>query len=54
MHSVKIRRLFMLTNEKLSKLSAELEGRPARVMIVGLGSVGNYLLSYLLSDADAN
>lgn len=41
-------------NEKLNLLKTELKGRKAKIMIVGLGSVGCYLLDYLLSDADEN
>lgn len=39
-------------NEKLNILREELKNRKARVMIIGLGSVGNYLLDYLMSTAD--
>lgn len=39
-------------NEKLNILKAELENRKAKIMIIGLGSVGNYLLDYLMSTAD--
>lgn len=39
-------------NEKLAILKSELKSRRARIMIVGLGSVGNYLLDYLMSTAD--
>ncbi|MCX4272262.1 MAG: hypothetical protein OSJ71_08370 [Acetatifactor sp.] len=39
-------------NEKLNGLRRELRDRKARVMILGLGSVGNYLLDYLLSSGD--
>lgn len=43
----------MLTiNEKLAWLKNELKNRKARIMIMGLGSVGNYLLDYLMSTAD--
>lgn len=41
-------------NEKLNGLRRGLRGRKARVMILGLGSVGNYLLDYLLSSGDEN
>lgn len=39
-------------NEKLNLLKNELKHRKARIMIIGLGSVGNYLLDYLMSAAD--
>lgn len=39
-------------NEKLNILKEELKSRKARIMIIGLGSVGNYLLDYLMSMAD--
>ena len=39
-------------NEKLNHLREELKNRKARIMIVGLGSVGNYLLDYLMSAKD--
>ena len=39
-------------NEKLNGLRRELRDRKARVMILGLGSVGNYLLDYILSSGD--
>lgn len=39
-------------NEKLNILKAELKYRKARIMIIGLGSVGNYLLDFLESTAD--
>lgn len=39
-------------NEKLNALRDELQGRSVRVLILGLGSVGNYLLNYLLSTQD--
>lgn len=39
-------------NEKLNGLRRELRDRKARVMILGLGSVGNYLLDYLMSSGD--
>ena len=40
------------TSEKLNILKNNLKHRKARIMIIGLGSVGNYLLDYLLSMAD--
>lgn len=40
------------TSEKLNILRSNLKSRKARIMIVGLGSVGNYLLDYLMSTAD--
>ncbi|MDE7177472.1 MAG: saccharopine dehydrogenase NADP-binding domain-containing protein [Lachnospiraceae bacterium] len=39
-------------NERLNRLKNELEIRKARIMIIGLGSVGNYLLDYLVSTGD--
>ena len=42
----------MNLNEKLKLLKAELKDRKARIMIIGLGSVGNYLLDYLMSTKD--
>lgn len=42
------------TDEKLNLLRKELKNRKARIMIIGLGSVGNYLLDYLLSDQNEN
>lgn len=39
-------------DEKLNLLKSSLTGRRARIMIVGLGSVGSYLLDYLLSTGD--
>ena len=44
----------MKLNEKLSVLSEALKTRKARIMIIGLGSVGNYLLDYLMSIGDEN
>lgn len=44
----------ILLNEKLSILKEELKARKARIMIIGLGSVGNYLLDYLMSTGDEN
>lgn len=38
--------------EKLNWLKIELKKRKARIMIIGLGSVGNYLLDFLLSTQD--
>lgn len=47
------RRKRMITlNEKLNILRNELKNRKARIMIIGLGSVGNYLLDYLMSAKD--
>lgn len=44
---------YMLTvNEKLDILREEWENRKVRIMIIGLGSVGNYLLDYLMSTKD--
>lgn len=42
----------MLLDDKLNMLREELKGRKARIMIIGLGSVGNYLLDYLMSAGD--
>lgn len=42
----------ILLNEKLNFLREELKNRKVRVMIIGLGSVGNYLLDYLMSAGD--
>ena len=39
-------------DEKLRSLKKELKSRKARIMIIGLGSVGNYLLDYLMSMGD--
>ena len=39
-------------NEKLNILRNELQNRKVRIMIIGLGSVGGYLLDYLLSSGD--
>mgnify|MGYP000246783706 CR=1 FL=1 len=36
-------------NEKLNKLKMEFNSRKIKIMIIGLGSVGNYLLDYLMS-----
>lgn len=41
-------------NEKLNILRRELKNRKARIMIIGLGSVGNYLMDYLMSSKDEN
>ena len=40
------------TEEKLNHLREDLKNRKARIMIIGLGSVGNYLLDYLMSSKD--
>ena len=40
------------TNEKLKIMKEALAQRKAKIMIIGLGSVGNYLLDYLISAAD--
>lgn len=42
------------TSEKLNIMRENFRTRKARVMIIGLGSVGNYLLDYLMSSADEN
>ncbi|MCM1089704.1 MAG: hypothetical protein NC092_02335 [Butyrivibrio sp.] len=39
-------------NEKMDIMREELQDRKARIMIIGLGSVGNYLLDYLMSVGD--
>ena len=39
-------------SEKLNILREELQVRKVRIMIIGLGSVGGYLLDYLLSSGD--
>lgn len=39
-------------DEKLVRLSDKIGRSPIKIMIIGLGSVGNYLLSYLLSSND--
>lgn len=41
-------------NEKLNYLKEQLTCRKVKIMIIGLGSVGCYLLDYLLSGADEN
>ena len=41
-----------LLDEKLNILREELKNRKTRIMIIGLGSVGNYLLDYLMSAKD--
>lgn len=40
------------TSEKLDLMRTALKNRNARIMIIGLGSVGSYLLDYLMSEAD--
>lgn len=40
-------------DEKLNALKKSSRDRKVRIMIIGLGSVGNYLLDYLLSSADS-
>ena len=40
------------TSEKLNIMRNALHERKARIMIIGLGSVGNFLLDYLMSMAD--
>lgn len=39
-------------NDRLNLMKQELKSRKARIMIIGLGSVGNYLLDYLMSTGD--
>lgn len=41
-------------DDKLNRLRGELQTRKVRIMIIGLGSVGNYLLDYLMSAGDEN
>lgn len=42
------------TDEKLKLLETKINGgKPVRILIMGLGSVGNYLLNYLLSTNDS-
>ena len=41
-------------DEKLDIFRSEWENRKTRIMIIGLGSVGNYLLDYLMSAGDEN
>ena len=41
-----------MVDEKLNFLRNELKSRSARIMIIGLGSVGNYLLDNLMSAGD--
>lgn len=40
------------TSEKLNILRKEIRNRKVKIMIIGLGSVGNYLLDYLMSASD--
>ena len=42
------------TSEKLSIMRKNISLRKVRIMIIGLGSVGNYLLDYLMSSSDEN
>ncbi len=42
------------TNEKLAVLKENATKGKTRIMIIGLGSVGNYVLDYLMSTADEN
>ena len=44
----------MTLNDKMVLLKSELANRKAKIMIIGLGSVGNYLLDYLMSTGDEN
>ncbi len=39
--------------ERLNILKENIRGRKARILIIGLGSVGGYLLDYLLSSGDS-
>lgn len=41
-------------DEKLHILKSNMESGKVKVMIIGLGSVGTYLLDYLLSGKDEN
>lgn len=38
--------------EKLNLMKTGLKDRKVRIMIIGLGSVGNYLLDFLMSAGD--
>ncbi len=40
--------------ERLNRLRATAEKQKIKIMILGLGSVGNYLLDYLMSCGDEN
>lgn len=42
------------TSEKLNIMRTNIASRKIRIMIIGLGSVGNYLLDYLMSSSDEN
>lgn len=42
------------TSEKLNIMRKNISLRKVRIMIIGLGSVGNYLLDYLMSSSDEN
>lgn len=42
------------TSEKLNIMRKNISLRKVRIMIIGLGSVGNYLLDYLMSTSDEN
>ena len=44
----------MTLNEKMALLKENSASRKIRIMIIGLGSVGHYLLDYLMSTADEN
>lgn len=39
-------------NDRLNQIRHDLQTRKAKIMIIGLGSVGNYLLDYLMSLGD--
>lgn len=41
-------------NEKLRILKEQIDKRKVKIMIIGLGSVGNYLLDYLMSSKNEN
>lgn len=41
-------------NQRLTLLKKRMSERKTRIMIIGLGSVGGYLLDYLLSNGDEN
>ncbi|MCM1089555.1 MAG: saccharopine dehydrogenase NADP-binding domain-containing protein [Butyrivibrio sp.] len=41
-----------ILEQKLNRLRHDCKGRKIRIMIIGLGSVGNYLLDYLMSQGN--
>lgn len=54
MYSMGMGEKMKMLDEKLNLLRTELKSRKVKVMIIGLGSVGNYLLDYLMSAKDAD